>query len=309
MGGGILYNQKVYADLGLSVPTTWAEFAANNEKIKAAGIAPVAATFGDTWTSRCSSSPTTSTSRQRCLTSPRSTRPTGPLRRHPRRAGQLQAPPGGVSTRTGGRRTSPRPSWTAVSRPSPRARRPTTRCSPSCSGRSPRTSRTGQRRRLLRAAGRRRQRRDDLDAGSHVHRRHNGARRRGQGLPRVHRLGRRHRSADLGDRAIGSVRDRRLVTAGRRAARGQGHPDVPRGEPARQRSSSCRRSRGRRSSRSRSPWARVKTAPKRPPRCTTRMWRRQHSSSACRAGISDPSWARSSPAASHLPLERVAAAG
>ena len=52
MGGGILYNKKVYADLGLSVPTTWAEFAANNEKIKAAGIAPVAATFGDTWTSQ-----------------------------------------------------------------------------------------------------------------------------------------------------------------------------------------------------------------------------------------------------------------
>ena len=35
-----------------TVPTTWAEFAANNETIKAAGIAPVAATFGDTWTSQ-----------------------------------------------------------------------------------------------------------------------------------------------------------------------------------------------------------------------------------------------------------------
>jgi raffinose/stachyose/melibiose transport system substrate-binding protein len=52
MGGGILYNKKVYADLGLSVPKTWAEFAANNEAIKAAGIAPVLATFGDTWTSQ-----------------------------------------------------------------------------------------------------------------------------------------------------------------------------------------------------------------------------------------------------------------
>ena len=52
MGGGILYNRKVYADLGLQVPKTWAEFAANNEKIKAAGIAPVAATFADTWTSQ-----------------------------------------------------------------------------------------------------------------------------------------------------------------------------------------------------------------------------------------------------------------
>jgi len=52
MGGGILYNKKIYADLGLSVPTTWAEFEANNEAIKAAGIAPVLATFGDTWTSQ-----------------------------------------------------------------------------------------------------------------------------------------------------------------------------------------------------------------------------------------------------------------
>jgi raffinose/stachyose/melibiose transport system substrate-binding protein len=52
MGGGILYNKKIYADLGLNVPTTWDEFAANNEAIKAAGIAPVIATFGDTWTSQ-----------------------------------------------------------------------------------------------------------------------------------------------------------------------------------------------------------------------------------------------------------------
>jgi raffinose/stachyose/melibiose transport system substrate-binding protein len=54
MGGGILYNKKIYADLGLSVPTTWAEFEANNEKIKAAGIAPVIATYDgtSTWTSQ-----------------------------------------------------------------------------------------------------------------------------------------------------------------------------------------------------------------------------------------------------------------
>jgi raffinose/stachyose/melibiose transport system substrate-binding protein len=53
MGGGILYNRKIYADLGLSVPKTWADFMANNEKIKAAGkAAPVIQTFGDTWTSQ-----------------------------------------------------------------------------------------------------------------------------------------------------------------------------------------------------------------------------------------------------------------
>lgn len=52
MGGGILYNKNIYAELGLSVPKTWAEFMANNEKIKAAGKAPVIQTFGDTWTSQ-----------------------------------------------------------------------------------------------------------------------------------------------------------------------------------------------------------------------------------------------------------------
>ena len=54
LGGGILYNKKVYQQLGLSVPKTWAEFEANNEKIKAAGITPVIATYGpdSTWTSQ-----------------------------------------------------------------------------------------------------------------------------------------------------------------------------------------------------------------------------------------------------------------
>lgn len=52
MGGGILYNKAIYEELGLSVPTTWAEFEANNEAIKEAGIPPLLATFGDTWTSQ-----------------------------------------------------------------------------------------------------------------------------------------------------------------------------------------------------------------------------------------------------------------
>ncbi|MBA8991094.1 raffinose/stachyose/melibiose transport system substrate-binding protein [Curtobacterium pusillum] len=51
-GGAVLYNKKVYAKLGLSVPTTWAEFISNSEKIKDAGIAPIIQTYGDTWTSQ-----------------------------------------------------------------------------------------------------------------------------------------------------------------------------------------------------------------------------------------------------------------
>jgi len=52
LAGGMLYNKKVYQQLGLSVPKTWAEFEANNEKIKAAGIAPVIASYGTSWTSQ-----------------------------------------------------------------------------------------------------------------------------------------------------------------------------------------------------------------------------------------------------------------
>lgn len=53
MGGGVLYNRKVYQELGLQVPKTWEEFMANNEKVKAAGkVAPVIQTFGATWTSQ-----------------------------------------------------------------------------------------------------------------------------------------------------------------------------------------------------------------------------------------------------------------
>ena len=52
MGGGIYYNKKIYAELGLSVPKTWAEFMANNEKVKAAGKVAVAQTYKDTWTSQ-----------------------------------------------------------------------------------------------------------------------------------------------------------------------------------------------------------------------------------------------------------------
>jgi raffinose/stachyose/melibiose transport system substrate-binding protein len=52
VGGGILYNKKVYAKLKLKVPLTWAEFMANNKKIKAAGIDPVIQSYKETWTSQ-----------------------------------------------------------------------------------------------------------------------------------------------------------------------------------------------------------------------------------------------------------------
>jgi raffinose/stachyose/melibiose transport system substrate-binding protein len=52
MGGGIFYNSAIYEELGLSVPTTWDEFMANNEAIRASGVAPVIQSYGDTWTSQ-----------------------------------------------------------------------------------------------------------------------------------------------------------------------------------------------------------------------------------------------------------------
>jgi raffinose/stachyose/melibiose transport system substrate-binding protein len=54
MGGGVLYNKKIYQQLGLQVPKTWDEFMANNKKIKDAGQVPVIQTYGtdSTWTSQ-----------------------------------------------------------------------------------------------------------------------------------------------------------------------------------------------------------------------------------------------------------------
>lgn len=51
-GGGVMYNTKVYKELGLSIPTTWDEFIANSQKIKAADKTAVLQTYGDTWTSQ-----------------------------------------------------------------------------------------------------------------------------------------------------------------------------------------------------------------------------------------------------------------
>lgn len=52
MGGGILYNRKVYEELGLEIPRTWDEFMANNEAISETEVAPVLGSFGATWTSQ-----------------------------------------------------------------------------------------------------------------------------------------------------------------------------------------------------------------------------------------------------------------
>lgn len=53
MGGGILYHVPTYEELGLSVPTTWDEFMANNAVIaEQTDKAPVIQTYRDTWTSQ-----------------------------------------------------------------------------------------------------------------------------------------------------------------------------------------------------------------------------------------------------------------
>ncbi|WP_158602363.1 ABC transporter substrate-binding protein [Cohnella endophytica] len=49
---GVLYNKKVFADNGIAVPTNIDELTASFEKLKAAGIAPMAAGFKDAWTTQ-----------------------------------------------------------------------------------------------------------------------------------------------------------------------------------------------------------------------------------------------------------------
>lgn len=48
--GNIQYNKKIFADQGIAVPTTWAEFIAACDKLSAAGITPMSATYKDSWT-------------------------------------------------------------------------------------------------------------------------------------------------------------------------------------------------------------------------------------------------------------------
>ncbi|WP_456284741.1 extracellular solute-binding protein [Microbacterium sp. JZ70] len=52
--GAIMYNKRVYEELGLEIPQTWDEFVANAEKVKAeaSDVAPIIQSYGETWTSQ-----------------------------------------------------------------------------------------------------------------------------------------------------------------------------------------------------------------------------------------------------------------
>ncbi|RKX81544.1 MAG: carbohydrate ABC transporter substrate-binding protein [Spirochaetes bacterium] len=50
--GGILYNKKVYDDLGLEVPVTWDEYMDNCQVIKDAGKTAIIGSYKDDWTSQ-----------------------------------------------------------------------------------------------------------------------------------------------------------------------------------------------------------------------------------------------------------------
>jgi raffinose/stachyose/melibiose transport system substrate-binding protein len=53
MAGAVLYNIPLYEELGLEVPESWDDFISNSEAIAEAGdVAPIAQTYGDTWTSQ-----------------------------------------------------------------------------------------------------------------------------------------------------------------------------------------------------------------------------------------------------------------
>lgn len=50
--GGWLYNRKLHEELGLTVPTTWAQLLENCEKAKAAGKTAVIGSYKDSWTAQ-----------------------------------------------------------------------------------------------------------------------------------------------------------------------------------------------------------------------------------------------------------------
>ena len=50
MAASVIYNKRIFADNNLEVPVTWEAFIEVCERLKAAGITPIYATFLDTWT-------------------------------------------------------------------------------------------------------------------------------------------------------------------------------------------------------------------------------------------------------------------
>jgi len=52
VAGGWLYNKRIYAEHGLSLPKTWAELMDNIRKLKDAGVTPIIGSYRDTWTSQ-----------------------------------------------------------------------------------------------------------------------------------------------------------------------------------------------------------------------------------------------------------------
>ncbi len=52
MGGGVLYNKKVFTQLGITPPKSWSDFEGAVAKLKAANLPGVIQSYGDTWTSQ-----------------------------------------------------------------------------------------------------------------------------------------------------------------------------------------------------------------------------------------------------------------
>lgn len=50
--GGIVYNKKVYEELGLEIPKTWDQFISNMEACEEAGYTGILGTCGDSWSSQ-----------------------------------------------------------------------------------------------------------------------------------------------------------------------------------------------------------------------------------------------------------------
>ncbi len=50
MAASVIYNKQIFADNDIAVPETWADFIAACDKLQAANVTPIYATFKDAWT-------------------------------------------------------------------------------------------------------------------------------------------------------------------------------------------------------------------------------------------------------------------